>query len=61
MPQDAQNISFPNIFIPKPELYKTINNYHPFQSFDTVFQHQFYDAQKHFSPFFLNYYLYIKL
>lgn len=53
MPQDAQNISFSKIFIPKSELYKTTNNNHPFQSFDTVFQHQFYDAQKYFLPFFI--------
>lgn len=52
MPQDAQNISFSNIFIPKSQLYKTVNNNHPFQSFDTVLQHQFYDAQKYFLPFF---------
>lgn len=31
MPQDVQNISFSNIFIPKSELYRTINNNHAFQ------------------------------
>lgn len=51
MPQDAQNIPFPNIFRLKPELYKTTNNNHPFQSFDMVFQHQFYGAQKYFLSF----------
>lgn len=56
MPQDAQNIPFPNIFILKPELYKTTNNNHPFQSFDMVFQHQFYGAQKYFLSF-LNLYI----
>lgn len=50
MPQDAQNISFSNIFIAKSELYKTVNNNHSFQSFDMVFQHQFYGAQKYSLP-----------